>query len=135
MIFIIANLGNLILIALFIARTRKKERVEFILGLIFVVLALPAGYGAVMNILGGRAWWTILFPFLLMAFCILELFFDYVFKLDFRNNALLWPYLILFYLASIAMVGYSFGVGKLYGFITLGTYFLTLAATWYAHRK
>ena len=135
MIFIIANLANLILIALFIARARKKERAEFVLGLIFVVLALPAGFGGIMNILGGRAWWTILFPFLLTAFCILELFFDYVFKLDFRNNALLWPYLILFYMASIAMVGYSFGVGKLYGFITLGTYFLTLAATWYAHRK
>ena len=133
-LFITANLANLLLVAVFLARSRGKERLEYILGLLFILLALPAGFGAVVNSINGREWWTILFPLLLVGFCVIELCFDYIFKLDFRNNKLLWPYLISFYMASIGMVGYSFGMGKLFGFITLVTYFLNLAATWYAHR-
>jgi len=133
-LFITANLANLLLVAVFLARSRGKERLEYILGLLFILLALPAGFGAVVNSINGREWWTILFPLLLVGFCVIELCFDYIFKLDFRNNKLLWPYLISFYMASIGMVGYSFGIGKLYGFITLVTYFLNLAATWYGHR-
>jgi hypothetical protein len=133
-IFIIANLANLLLVCIFLARSKRKESLEYILGLIFVFLALPAGIGAILNILTGREWWTILFPLLLVGFCAIELCFDYIFKLNFRNNALLWPYVISFYCASIGMVGYAFGIGKLYGFITLATYFLNLAATWYAYK-
>ena len=133
-LFITANLANLLLVAIFLARSRGKERLEYILGLLFILLALPVGFGVVVNSINGREWWTILFPLLLVGFCVIELCFDYIFKLDFRNNKLLWPYLISFYMASIGMVGYSFGIGKLYGFITLVTYFLNLAATWYGHR-
>jgi len=133
-LFITANLANLLLVAIFLARSRGKERLEYILGLLFILLALPAGFGVVVNSIYRREWWTILFPLLLVGFCVIELCFDYIFKLDFRNNKLLWPYLISFYMASIGMVGYSFGMGKLFGFITLVTYFLNLAATWYGHR-
>jgi hypothetical protein len=31
------------------------------------------------------------------------------------------------------MIGYSFQTGKPYGFMTLGTYFIGLLATWYGH--
>ena len=133
-IFVIANLANLLLIGVFLARAKGLMRVEYALGLFFIFLALPAGYGALVNSIHGREWWRILFPLLLVIFCVVELCFDYIFKLEFRSNKLLWPYLVSFYLATIGMVGYSFGIGKLYGFITLITYFLNLAATWYAHR-
>ncbi len=35
----------------------------------------------------------------------------------------------------VAMIGYSFLIGKTYGFVTLGTYFLGLFATWYSYSK
>jgi hypothetical protein len=33
------------------------------------------------------------------------------------------------------MIGYSFLIGNAYGFVTLGTYFLGLFATWYSYAK
>ena len=65
----------------------------------------------------------------------MELLLDYVFHIEFRTTGLLWPYLILYYVALISMVGYSFGIGKPYGFVTLATYMLNLGATGYAFSK
>jgi hypothetical protein len=45
------------------------------------------------------------------------------------------PYLLLFYLALMAMIGYSFLLGKTYGYITLATYFLHMAATAYSYGR
>ena len=48
---------------------------------------------------------------------------------------MLGPYLALYYLGLLGMIGYAFGAGKLYGFITLATYFLNLAATGYSYSR
>jgi len=132
-VFVIANLVNLLLIGLFLARAQGLERVESILGLVVMALALPLGAAVILNISGQREWWTIALPLLLILFFAIELLFDYILKLDFRNTALLWPYIVVYYLALMGMIGYSFSIGRPYGFITLGTYFLGLLATWYGH--
>ena len=80
-VFVIANLVNLLLIGLFLSRAQGLERVESILGLVVMALALPLGAAV----------------------------------------------------ALMGMIGYSFSIGRPYGFITLGTYFLGLLATWYGH--
>jgi hypothetical protein len=56
-------------------------------------------------------------------------------KLDFRSTALLWPYLLVFYVALMGMIGYSFLIKKSFGYVTLCTYFLALLATWYSYAK
>jgi len=132
-VFGLANLVNLLIAGLFLARVRGMTQVEYILGLVVVAVAIPVGLAALFNLHEHREWWTIALLIPLVLFCILELVLDYVLKLDFRNTALLWPYLALFYLAVLALIGYSFSLGKSYGFVTLGTYFLSLLATWYAH--
>lgn len=134
-IFVIANLLNLLIIGIFLSRPKGLKRIEYGLGLIVVVMILPVGVAIVLNILGKRDWWTIVLPLILILFLVIELVFDYILKLNFRKTALLWPYLLLFYLALMAMIGYSFLIGKSYGFITLSTYFLTLLATWYSYSK
>jgi len=134
-LFVIGNLVNLLMIGVFLSRPAGLETVELVLGIVFVTLALPIGAAVLLNILGQREWWTTILPAPLILFCVVEFVLDYVLKLDFRNTALLWPYLILFYLALIAMIGYAFGVGKPYGFATLGTYFLNLLATWYSYSR
>ena len=78
---------------------------------------------------------TIVLPLLLILFFVVELMFDYILKLSFRKTKLLWPYLFLYYLALMAMIGYSFSIGKPFGFVTLGTYFLNLLATWRSYSK
>ncbi len=131
-IFVIANLINLLLIGIFLSRPKGLKKVEHVLGLFLVAMILPVGVAIVLNILGEREWWTIFLPMILILFLKIELFFDYILKLNFRKTRLLWPYLLLYYLA---MIGYTFLISKPFGFVTLGTYFLGLFATWYSYSK
>ncbi len=134
-IFVIANVINLLLIGIFLSRPKGKLKVERILGLIIVSMIFPVGVAIVLNLSGKREWWTVALPAILLLFLALELLLDYILKLNFRKTRWLWPYLLLYYLAMMAMIGYSFSIGKAYGFVTLGTYFLSLFATWYSYAK
>ena len=134
-IFVIANLINLLLIGIFLSRPKGLKKVEQVCGLIIVSMILPVGVAIILNILGKREWWTIILPMVFILFLKIELLFDYILKLNFRKTRLLWPYLFLYYLAMMAMIGYTFLIGKTYGFVTLGTYFLGLFATWYSYSK
>lgn len=134
-VFIIANLVNLLLIGIFLSRPKGLKRIEYVLGLIVVDMILPVGIIVILNILGKREFWTIVLPLIFLSFLVIELLFDYILKLDFRKTKLLGPYLLVYYLALMAMIGYSFLIGKPYGFITLSTYFLNLFATWYSYSK
>jgi hypothetical protein len=134
-VFAIANLVNLLMIAIFLSRTQGWKRVERVLGIVLMALAIPTALAAGANIIGGREWWTIVLPALLVLFLALELVLDYILKLNFRQTRLLGPYLLLYYLALMGMIGYSFLIGRPYGFVTLVTYFLQLAATWYSYSK
>jgi hypothetical protein len=134
-LFVIANLINLLLIGILLSRPKGLKKVEHVLGLFVVAMILPVGMAIILNILGKREWWTIVLPLILILFLKIELLFDYILKLNFRKTRLLWPYLFLYYLAMMAMIGYSFSIGKIYGFVTLGTYFLGLFATWYSYSK
>ena len=134
-IFVIANLVNLLLIGIFLSRPKGLKKVEYVLGLFTVSMILPLSVAVILNILGKRDWWTLVLPLVLILFLSVELLFDYILKLNFRKTRLLWPYLFLYYLALMAMIGYSFLIDKSYGFVTLGTYFLNLLATWYSYSK
>ena len=132
-LFVIANLINLLLIGIFLSRPKGLKKAEHILGLFVVAMILPVGVAIVLNILEKREWRTIFLPMILILFLKIELLFDYILKLNFRKTRLLWPYLLLYYLAMMAMIGYSFSIGNTYGFVTLSTYFLGLFATWYSY--
>ena len=134
-VFLIANFINVIMVFLFICRKKGKEKAEYILGLLVVVMILPLILIVILNIVNGREFWfyTLIIPIILFLF--VEYVLDYKMKIDFRNTSLVWPYIFLYYLALLGMVGYCFMVNKVFGFITLFTYFLNLFATWYAHSK
>ena len=134
-LFAIANLFNLLVAGIFLSRTRRLARAEYLLGLLVMALAVPVAIAATLNALAEREWWAIVLPLPLVLFCLIELLLDYVLKLDFRNTVLLWPYLAVYYLAQWAMIGYSFGVDRVFGFVTLGTYLLCLVVTAYAFSR
>lgn len=131
----IANLVMILIIGIMLSRPFGLKRLERRLGLVSVACALPVALATALNALGGREWWTVVLPSLLVAFLVLELFLDYVLELDFRNTRLLGPYLLLYYLALMGMVGYSFGVNDTLGFVTLAIYFLNLLATWWSYAR
>jgi hypothetical protein len=134
-VVVAANLYNLLMTAIFLARPRGWKRFERIAGLAMVALALPLGAAVVLNLLANRAWWFIALPILLILHCVVELLLDYILKVDFRKSRLLGPYLGLFYLGQWGLIGYAFVANPVYGFVTLATYFLCLGATRYAHAK
>lgn len=131
----VANVVNVLLLGIMLARPQRLRDVERTLGGVLVLLAIPAGLGGILNAIAGRPWWTILLPDLLMAFLLVELILDYVLERNFRHTSLLWPYLILCYISLWGMIGYSFSVSEVFGIVTLITYFLSLLATWYSHAK
>jgi hypothetical protein len=132
-VFVIANVINLLLIGIFLSRPKGLKKFERICGLISVSMILPLAAAVVLNFLGKREWWAIVLPSIMILFLAVELLFDYIFKKDFRKTRWLWPYLLFYYTALMAMIGYSFLIGKTCGFVTLGTYFLNLLATWYSY--
>jgi hypothetical protein len=133
--FAIANVVNVLLAIIMLSRPAGLRSMERVLGLILVFLALPVTLGMILNLLQGREWWTIVLPFFLVLHLSLELLLDHVLHLDFRSTWLLWPYLAIFYLAQMGMIGYSFATGQAFGFTTLGTYFLSLLATWFSYAR
>jgi len=134
-VVIAANLYNLLMTSIFLGRPKGWRRFERIAGFVMVGLALPLGAAVVLNALGKREWWFVVLPLPLILHCVVELLLDYILKLDFRKTRLLGPYLVLFFLGQIGMIGYAFAVGAVQGFITLATYFLCLGAMRYAHVK
>lgn len=134
-LFLIVNLYNGLLIGIFLSRPFGLARLETILGLISIALAVPLAVAALMNLRTGREWWTFVLPMLLVLFLILELCLDYLFQINFRETWMLGPYLLIFYVSLMGMIGYTFLIGTRYGYITLVTYFLSLAATWYSYSQ
>ena len=134
-VVVAANLFNLLMAAIFLTRPKGWKRFERAAGLVLVGMAVPLGAAVILNALGKRGWWVVVLPLPLILHCIVELLLDYVLKLDFRKTRLLGPYLALFYLGQMGLIGYAFIVEPVYGFATLATYFLCLGATRYAHAK
>jgi CubicO group peptidase (beta-lactamase class C family) len=134
-VVVAANLYNLLMTIIFFTRPKGWRRFERVVGLIMVALALPLGAAVALNLLAGRAWWFVVLPLPLILHCVVELILDYILKLDFRRTRWLGPYLGLFYLGQMGLIGYAFVVQPIYGFVTLATYFLCLGATRYAHAK
>jgi hypothetical protein len=134
-LFVIANFINLAVALLLIARARGMVKFERDLGYAVVAMILPVTLAIGFNIAAARELWTIICPSLLLLFLLVELLFDYILKLEFRYTRLLGPYLLTYYVGLMAMIGYSFGIGELFGFVTLATYFINLAATGYSYSR
>lgn len=135
LVVLVANLYNLILVGIFLSRPYGMQRLERFLGLIGIALGLPLAIALVINWRAGREWWFWFLPALLLAFILAELILDYILQIEFRQTRLLGPYLLLYYAALMGMIGYAFQVRTAYGFVTLGTYFINLLATWYSYSR
>lgn len=132
--FIIINLFNLAVFALFLSRV-KKPTVSKKIGAFSLSLGIPTAIIAIVNIIFRREWWYWVFPLILVGFIVFALIVDYIKKIEFRNprkKSILIPFLILFYVSIILMWGLTWALGVIYGGITAITYFLQLFGAYYA---
>ncbi len=131
----IANLLNLILAGMMVARVHGPPRLASALGLMAILLAVPVAALAAINAAQGREWWSVVLPSFVVAFMLLTLVLDYGLHSDFRETRALWPYVALYYFSLMMLVGYSFLVDRTSGFVTLGTYYVCVAASIYEYVK
>jgi hypothetical protein len=134
-VVIIANLLNLILSLIFLNRVFGRTAWEHWLGYGTLIMVFPLAVIAVVNLAGRRSWAFWVLPFTMVIFLAAEFILDYWLKFNFRQTAWLGPYLLVYYLALFAMIGYAFLAGKSYGFVTLTTYFINLAATFFSYTR
>lgn len=128
----VANLFNLIMIPVFFLRMLGIEHPQ-VVGVIWVVLTLLLVPVVLHNLRCKREWWAILFPSFLGVFLIIEVTLDYIISYDFRSTRLIGPYLLIYYLSILGMIGYSFTTRKKTGGITLATYFLSQIVALYSY--
>ncbi|HUT18356.1 MAG TPA: hypothetical protein VM366_04285 [Anaerolineae bacterium] len=130
----VANLINMIMVVVFLSRSMMVEQLQ-VVGFIWGALILVLAAVVVLNVRAKREWWAIVLPLLLVVFLIVEIVLDYIIQYDFRSTILLGPYLLLYYVSIMGMIGYAFLTEKKLGFITLATYFLNQIATFYSYFK
>lgn len=128
----VANLMNMIMVVVFLSRSMRVERLQ-IVGFIWGALILVLAAVVVRNVRAKREWWAIVLPLLLVVFLMVEVALDHIVQYDFRSTILLGPYLLLYYVSVMGMIGYSFLAEKKLGLITLATYFLNQVATFYSY--
>jgi hypothetical protein len=134
-VVIVGNLLNLILSLIFLNRVFGRAAWEHWLGYGTLIMIFPLTIVAIANLVDGRSWAFWVLPLIMVAFLTVEFVLDYWLRFDFRHTAWLGPYLLLYYLALFAIIGYAFLAGKAYGFITLLTYFINLAATFLSYAR
>jgi hypothetical protein len=134
-VVVIANWLNLILSLIFLNRVFGYAAREHWLGYGTLIMVFPLTIIALANLTGGRGWAFWILPLVMVIFLVVEFVLDYWLKSDFRQTTWLGPYLLVYYLALFAMIGYAFLASKSYGFLTLITYFINLAATFFSYAR
>jgi hypothetical protein len=132
-VFTLANLLNLFMIYIFLSRTGLVPSLGSAFAWVWLIFILLLIGVVGVNLRLKRKYWFIVLPAFLIAFLLLEIILDYILKVEFRSTRLLGPYLLMYYLSLMGMIGYTFQIGKKYGFITLITYFLNQIATFYSY--
>jgi hypothetical protein len=131
-VVVVTNLMNLLMVLVFFLRTTEVGRVS-VLAFVWAAFILVLALVVVLNRRAKREWWAVTLPSLLVLFLMVELALDYIARYDFRSTSLLGPYLLLYYVSIMGMIGYAFLTEKRYGFITLATYFLSQIAALFSY--
>jgi fatty acid desaturase len=129
----LANLINVIMTILFTARIFGLPQVEYVLGIVVMVMGFALGYVAFLNKKNERDKWEVYLLTPIFLFFVADLFLDYLFPFDFRSTAIAVPYVLLYFIGLWGLIGYSFRFDKKWGFVTLATYFLNMTLSILVH--
>ncbi len=136
-VFALATSVNLVSAAMFWARVRRP-RWATPLGVVAILLGIPALVLAVAGAMSGISWTRWLFPLLYAVFAAVTLLLDFILKVEFRQPRqpqILVPYLILYYFPLVAMWGMLWDLGFAYWAANGIGYFVMVWASLWAVRK
>ena len=116
----VANIVNVFLISLFIARLFDRPRIEYWLGIIIILSIVPLTYLFITAIGMKRPVLYFIQIGLMMTYLVVELMLDYVLKIEFRKTQwMVIPYIMLFFSGTGGMIGVASHAGKVWTIITV----------------
>lgn len=128
-----ANLINIVMALLFVARVYTSSQIEDILGIAAIIMGFGLGFIALVNWRNKRDKWEYYLLIPIFLFSIVELLLDYILTIDFRNTTLVGPYILFYYIGLWGLIGYAFRFEKKWGFLTLATYFVNMTLSVLQH--
>lgn len=133
---VIAISNNLLLSAIFLARIFRFKKTEYLLGIIFILSAVPLIFILIKSIELNRALLYYIQLILMLCFIVTELILDYLLKIEFRKDSnIVIPYIVLFYASTGGMIGVAGYGGKLWGIIAIFTFLIMVTLSLFMHFK
>jgi hypothetical protein len=122
---ILANLINVLVIAVFVARLCNKPKIEYWFGIILILGIIPLTYLFITAIDIKRPLLYFIQIGLMVTYLVVELVLDYILKIDFRQNQrIVIPYIMLFFSGTGGMIGVASYAGKVWIIVTVISFFL-----------
>jgi hypothetical protein len=122
---ILANLMNILLISIFIARLSERPKIEHWLGIILLLSIVPLTYLFISGISIKRPLLYFIQIGLMMAYLVVEFLLDYLLKVDFRQTPrIVIPYLMLSFSGAGGMIGVASQAGRGWSIVTIISFLL-----------
>ena len=103
-------------------------------GAIVVLLSIPFTISLIGYLKKKAEKKIIISLIIILLYLVLEIVFDYILKIPFRDIlALHILYIIVFYAAAFSMIGVSFNINKKMGFIVLTTFWILIGCLTYMY--
>ncbi len=133
--FVLAAVAfNLLIAAILVVQKRGHARLVTILGVIWLLLAIPLGAVFVHYLLAGRPTWMLVYFGLVFVYMLVELLLDYVLHIEFRSKlALHVPYILLEYAALFGLINLAFAIGATWGYVVSVCFWIVMGSLVYVY--
>ena len=122
------------IIGIFISVKKGREKLVRGFGTVMLSLMIPLSLVFINYLLIGQELWIMIFMILILAYLVVELLLDYIFKIDFRTKASRHiPYIILEYIACFGFIGISFNINENLGWLMSILFWAMLASLIYLY--
>jgi hypothetical protein len=137
--FILGLVNSVFLIFIFLIRKNRLALVQRI-GWIYLLLAIPAIYGIILVVQEQKTVRYSIFLVIFLAFIFLEWLYDYVLKINFRENwkrnwKWLVPYLGFYYAMNYGFVVMPWKTSLIWGLIMAGLFVIQIITNLRSHPK
>ena len=132
-VFVLTTLAfNLLIAGVYIATRHDSGLWVRWLGKGFLLLAVPYTIVLIDGLVNSLETWMIVILGLTLGYILVELLFDFLLKIGFRQKPILHvPYLIHFYIVLFGLIGIAFSIERTWGWVVSVSFWLLLASLIY----
>jgi hypothetical protein len=125
---------NLLIAGIFIASKRELPSLRKVLGVVWMLLAIPFAIVFINYVVEGRELWILICFGLVFFFIFLELFLDFILKIEFREKPITHiPYIIMEYIALFSLVAIATSIDQAWGYIVGVAFWILMGSLIYLY--